>query len=127
MIVNPYLKVGWSQEAFEFGPILKKTNQRKKKVEDNNFTLFCGKLKKASEIEPPLNEYVLFCSLESWFLHLFLANSQNSTAKNFKEWGCYQSTRKVVFDALVKLKYKYAIELLENGCVDFSSVAEKYF
>jgi hypothetical protein len=33
----------------------------------------------------------------------------------------------VVFDALVKLKYKYAIELLENGCVDLSSVAEKYF
>lgn len=35
--------------------------------------------------------------------------------------------RKVVFDALVKLKYKYAIELLENGCVDLSSVAEKDF
>lgn len=34
----------------------------------------------------------------------------------------------MVFDALVKLKYKYAIELLlENGCVDLSSVAEKDF
>jgi hypothetical protein len=32
----------------------------------------------------------------------------------------------VVFDALVKLKYKYAIELLENGCIDLSSVGIKY-
>ena len=35
-------------------------NQREKKVEDNDFTHFSadrGKVKRASQIEPPLNEY----------------------------------------------------------------------